>query len=597
MTADQVYIGVAITVVLAVGCQLAGARLRIPALILLLPAGFIAGALTDDVNPTKLLGSSFQPLVSLSVAVILYDAGLGLKLSNLTGHTRRIVVRLIGLGVPITWLATVLAAEPLFGMEHRVAVMFAAILVVSGPTVVGPLLGVVRPTDRLRRVLVWEGSLIDPVGGLLGAVVFHGVAASQQVTRREQLLQFAISVGVGSLGAVMGIALLWLLLTKMHFGEVLGTAVQLAAVLAVAGLCNVVREDSGLISGVCMGLAVANMPQFDVPVRRPFFEVLVQLIIGLLFISISATVTPQSIRHLLLPTLGLVAILVLVVRPLVAALSSLRTDLPRRERMFVGWMAPRGIVAAATASTFAASLVNRGLAGATKLLPGTFLVIVVTVTLYGLTAGPVARALDVIRKRITRPLVVGGEPWVIGLAEALKSTGIEVLMWADRTDHRSAIRDRGLELAPGSLIVDATGTGAEIEGVTEILLLTGEHGFNAIASTLLRGGEGGRVYRIGSPEDVRGGALRRDGDNILFGGGLTEDAMAHWYASGARFTVTTGDETPDEHRLLFRVRADGLLAAVTTVAVPHKARGDSIVLFGPVRAQRPAPERLIRSTP
>ena len=275
--------------------------------------------------------------------------------------------------------------------------MLGIILVVSGPTVVGPLLGFVRRTERLQQVLIWEGSLIDPVGGILGALVFHAVIASSCRGPGRQFLQFAASVSVGLAGGVVGTALLWLLLRKLRLGELLGTAAQLAAVIAVAAACDVIREDTGLIAAIFMGLALANRPGFDIPSRRPFFETLVQLIIGILFISISATVTPQSLRHLLLPTLALVAALVLVARPITVFASTLGTDLTKGERAFTGWMAPRGIVAAATASTFAAGLVAKGIGGAAKILPATFVVIVATVTLYSLTAAPAARRLGVSR--------------------------------------------------------------------------------------------------------------------------------------------------------------------------------------------------------
>jgi NhaP-type Na+/H+ or K+/H+ antiporter len=211
--------------------------------------------------------------------------------------------------------------------------------------------------------------------------------------------QFLISIAVGVAGAVIGVALLWFCLRKLDLGEVLGTTSQLACVVAVAAVCDIARDDAGLIAAVLMGLALANMRGFGVPARRPFFETLVQLIIGVLFVSISATVTPASLKHLVLPTLGLVAVLVLVTRPLVAFLATVRTDLTRRERQFTGWMAPRGIVAAATASTFGTGLAAHHVGGAAKILPVTFLVIVATVTIYGLTAVPVARRLHV-----TRPL-------------------------------------------------------------------------------------------------------------------------------------------------------------------------------------------------
>jgi NhaP-type Na+/H+ or K+/H+ antiporter len=347
VTANQVLAGVGLILVLAVGSQVLANGLRIPALIILLPAGFIAGAVTADVNPQRLFGAAFQPLVSLSVAVILYDAGLGLDLRKLHGHTRHIVTWLIVVGVPVTWGFAAAFAAFLLGMSTQAAVLTGAILVVSGPTVVGPLLSLVRPTERLQRVLIWEGSLIDPIGGILGAVVYSAVLSTHKVVG-YRAGDFLVSIGVGVAGAVVGTAALWFLLRVLRLGEILGTTSQLACVVGAAAACDMVRDDSGLIAAVLMGLAVANMRGFDVPARRPFFETLVQLIISVLFVAISATVTPQSLRHLVLPTLGLVAVLVLVTRPLVAQLSTIRTDMSTGERWFTGWMAPRGIVAAAT---------------------------------------------------------------------------------------------------------------------------------------------------------------------------------------------------------------------------------------------------------
>src|SRR5262249_21716918 len=205
----------------------------------------------------------------------------------------------------------------------------------------------------------------------------------------------------------------------------------------------------GLIAAVLMGLAVANLRAFDVPAKRPFFETLVQLIIGVLFVAISATVTPASLKHLVLPTLALVAVLVLVTRPLVAFSATIGTELSRGERAFTGWMAPRGIVAAATASTFGTELAASHVGGAAKILPVAFLVIVATVSIYGLTAVPVARRRGVPRPARTRPLLIGGDPWVIDLARALRSAGLEVLMWAPSEDQRTQIRQAGLEMAPG----------------------------------------------------------------------------------------------------------------------------------------------------
>ena len=186
---------------------------------ILLPAGFIAGAFTSDVNPELLLGAAFQPLMSLAVAVTFTTPGSDWSLASFAG-TRRVVIQLITWGVPITWAFAAL----LLGMSTGAALMTGAILVVSGPTVIASLLRFIRPTERLRRVLAWEGSLIDPVGGILGAVVYAAVAAGAHKGLAYQLGGFLITVGIGLAGAVIGVTLL----RKLRLGEVLGTSAQLA---------------------------------------------------------------------------------------------------------------------------------------------------------------------------------------------------------------------------------------------------------------------------------------------------------------------------------------------------------------------------------
>jgi NhaP-type Na+/H+ or K+/H+ antiporter len=575
VTTDQILFGIGLTVVLAVGSQLLASRLRIPALIVLLPVGFTAGALTDDINPNRLLGPAFQPLVSLSVALILYDAAVGLDLKRLKGHTRRTVVRLIVVGVPLTWTVATLVAIPLFGMSTDAALMLGVILVVSGPTVVGPLLNFVRPVDRLQRVLSWEGSLIDPIGGILGAVTFHAVSA--QSGGRHPFAHFAVSVGTGLLGGVVGAGLLWLLLHTLHLGETLSTLAQLASVIGIAAACDIVRDDSGLIAAIIMGLVVANLPGYKMSARRRFFETLIQLMLGLLFISISATVAPPPVRHVMLPTLALVAVLVLVTRPLVAYLSSLRTDLSRGERMFIAWMAPRGIVAAATASTFGPALAARGVDGASKILPATFLVIVATVALYGLTAIPVAKRLGVTRPTRTKPLLVGDDPWVLELAKALKSMDLEVLMWAGSHEQRAHIAHAGLALAPGRLIDDVTDPGAQFEGVTTVLLLTSDDDFNALATAMFTGRSEASVYRLGAASN-RHSVIGTDNGQILFSADMTSGALAAHHRAGAHVVAEpAGPATTAGRELLFLVHPDGRLAPITRAGTPPQEDGDIAV--------------------
>ncbi len=580
MTTDQVLIGLGLIFALAVGSQLLAAVLRIPALIVLLPVGFLAGALTDDVNPNKLLGAAFQPMVSLAVAVILYEAGLGLDLRRLVGHSRRVVYRLCSVGVVLTGLAGTAAAALLLDLSWRAAVLLGAILVVSGPTVVAPLLNLVRPNDEVRRILAWEGSLIDPIGALLGALVFHLVTAGQRPRAGSALGDIVASLGVGVLGGVVGSVAL-LLVLRLRLPETLYAAVQLAAVVAVAAGCDALREDTGLIAGIMMGLAVANVRGFDPAARRPFIETLVQLTLGLLFIGISATITPASLRHLVLPTLGLVAVLVLVARPLAVALSTLRTRLPTRDRAVIGWMAPRGIVAAATAATFSTEMVRIGIGGAEKILPVTFLVIVATVTLYGLSAEPVARALGAQRPLRARPLLIGGEPWAIDLGRTLNAAGMEVSMWASRDRQRERIREAGLDLVPGDLL-DATGPAAqEAGGVSAALLLTAEDEFNALAEAVLGESASIDVYRLAPPPHSEGLTRDLDPAHQLFGTGLTGPELARRHGDGEALWIRPADEPlPAGAVPLLVVRAGGELAPVTAAGSPQHYPGDRLLGIG-----------------
>jgi hypothetical protein len=243
-------------------------------------------------------------------------------------------------------------------------------------------------------------------------------------------------------------------------------------------------------------------------------------------------------------------------------------------------MAPRGIVAAATASTFASGLVADRVGGASAILPATFVVIVATVTLYGLTAAPVARLLRVVRPSRSRALLVGGDPWVVDLAATLKSTGVEVLMWAGGEQQRERIRRAGIDLAAGGLLT--AGGGAEWEGITAVYLLTGEDDFNALALNLLRGGVEGPVHRVRPAAGGHGAAQPYAEGGTLFGTRLTGPALAARHRAGSTVVARpAAGPAPPAGDLLFVVRPGKGLEAVTDTAAPAPRPGDVLVLLTP----------------
>ena len=393
MSASQIFAGLALIVGLAVACQVIAARLRIPAIILLLPVGFAAGTLITAVNPDKIFGAAFQPLVSLAVAIILFDGGLDLITKGLGGESRRVVNRLRNLGIPMTWAGAGFFGGLLLGLSSKAAVMLGAILIVSGPTVVTPILAAARPGAKLTTILGYEGTTIDPIGAIIAVVVFNELQSTHTHHWLHGLLTFAARIGIGVAGGAAGTLVLWLLLKKLKLTGVLAAQAIIATVITTAGLCDALRDDTGLVAAITMGIILANLPGTDLPADRPFLKTIVQLAIGTLFIAISATVTPASLRGVIWPALALVVLLVVVVRPAVAAVATVRTSLTTRERIFIGSMDPRGIVAASTAASFSAPLAAMHIGGAAKLLPATFLVIVGTVGIYGLAATPLAKAL------------------------------------------------------------------------------------------------------------------------------------------------------------------------------------------------------------
>jgi len=571
-------LGVGLIFVLAVGSQVLATRLHVPPIAVLLPAGFLAGMATRYVNLHLLLGTAYPPLVSLAVAVLLYYSGLNLDLHYLAGLTRRSVFWLVGIGVPVTAALAGLVAAPVLSISAGAASVLGGVLVLSGPAVVSPLLAIVRPAERLGRVLTWESNLIIPAGAIVVVLAVQAVLASLGGSVADQVADAAVSVAIGVVGGVIGTVLLWLALQKLALEHTLGTSTQLAVVIVVAGACDVLQSGTGIIAAIVMGLALANMPGFDVPARLPFLEMPIQLTIDVLLVSLAATVTPHALWPLVLPTLAVVGVLVLIARPAVALMAIRPGGLTRRERLFVGCIAPRGVTAAALAAAVGAQLAGSGVGGAGRILPVTLLAIMLTIIFYGLAAAPAARWLGVLRSPRTRPLLVGGDAWVIDLGRTLQAAGLDVLMWAGLERQREQITEAALELAPGELLASVTADRADPSGINTVLLLTGEDDFNALAASVLRYSVGDRVFRLGPPASGRGVVAPYTGGDVLFGPTLNRSTLASRYKSGARIVALNAAGTlPAGHDLLFLVRADGRLDPATRRRTPTPRDGDTVV--------------------
>ncbi|MEO8091898.1 MAG: cation:proton antiporter [bacterium] len=377
----------------AVGSQILAARFRLPAIIPLLVAGVLLGPyVLDAFDPDNLLGNLLDPFVSLAVGAILFDGALTLRREQLGHGVGSVVIRLISLGVALTWGLAAGGAALLMGVDHRIALLLGAVLTLSGPTVVVPLLDYVRPTARPDAALRWEGILVDPIGAILAVLVYHAVASGDGGFEPGE---FTATVTVGIAVGLAGAALLGVLLSRRRFESHLEATATLAVVLFSVAVASELREDAGLVTAIVMGLALAARRREIVERAPEFSGTLVSLLLGVLFVVLSARVDPQAVIDLGLGGLAFVGLLVLVVRPLSAVLCTWRTQMTPPERGLIAWMMPRGIVAAATASAFELGLRDNHIPDAAVLVPATFLVIAATVVIYGLTARPLALALGV----------------------------------------------------------------------------------------------------------------------------------------------------------------------------------------------------------
>jgi NhaP-type Na+/H+ or K+/H+ antiporter len=563
--------------VLAAAAPLVGQVLRLPSILVLLALGFGAGAL-GALDPNALLGEQvISAIVSIAVGIILFEAGLGLKLSRLTGAVARVSRRLVTLGILVTWAVGTVAAYLLFDLSFEVALVLGAVLVVSGPTVVGPLLEFIRPSKKVNLVLKWEGTLADPVGATLGVVVFNAVLAGHAKAGQEVfqfLLNLAVGIGFGVAGAVLILA--WAAWFEPNQSQAVTGALMFVVAMVVCA--DLLRDDSGLITGLVTGAILVNRPPRGTEPQgvaiqrakllrswRERIGTLTTFLIGILFIILSARVTPHQIAEVGAVSVAFVAVLVFLGRPLAVALSTFGSSLTWRERAFIAWMAPRGIVAAATSSTFALGFSQAGIGGgADDLIPITFIVIVATALIYGLTGAPVARALGVARTGPGGVLLIGASPVGRAIGRALQARGVTVVLWTANEDHAHAAKGDGLALYTGDPMQDATETvPSELDEVRYALAVGEDEALNAMVAADLSeyfGRE--RVFQL--PVSERRAAAFLSRVPILFDGAATHAALLSRIEAGDEISVADPSAANGENDRVADLGANGVAMFVLT---------------------------------
>lgn len=474
-------IELAVIVVLGGAAQWLAWRLRLPSILLLLLFGFIAGPITLFLEPDELFGSLLRPFVSLSVAIILFEGGLSLNFSELRG-TGGVVRNLVTLGMVGTWLSVAAAAHYIVGMSLPVSALLGAILVVTGPTVILPLLRHVRPIGHVASILKWEGIVIDPIGVLLTVLVFE-LVVNGDISTAPQL----VAIGVAKTligGTAIGLAaagMLVIALKRYWVPEYLQNIVTLMLLAAAFAGADMLQHESGLMAVTVMGVALANQRRVDVKHIVEFKENLRVILLSALFILLSARLRREDLVGVGPSAFAFVAAVIFVARPLCVWISTLGSKLKTSERLFLMWMAPRGIVAASVASVFAIDLEREGHAEARLLVPLTFLTIVSTVLLYGLTSGPLARFLKLSIANPQGLLILGAHTLGRQIAAAVQKAGFEVMLVDTNPTNASLARLEGIPVYMGNILGERTLDEINLSGIGRLLALTPNDSVNILA--------------------------------------------------------------------------------------------------------------------
>ena len=376
---------------ISIACQYFAYRIKLPAILPLLVVGILVGPVYGVINADALFGDLLFPIVSLSVAIILFEGSLTLRFGDLAGHGS-MVRNLCTIGTLVTWLVTAPVAHYALGVSWQLAFLFGAIVTVTGPTVIVPMLRTVRPSSKVANILRWEGIVIDPIGALLAVLVFEYIISTQDALSHT-LYAFGLTISVGlGIGAATGY-LLGLALRNNWIPHYLQNTAVLTLMLGAFAGSNVIAHESGLLTVTVIGMWLANMKNVDVEDILEFKETLSVLLISGLFILLASRIDLHSVLSVGWGSILVLVAIMFVARPVGVILSSLRTGLNWREIALLSWIAPRGIVAAAVSALFSLKLEALDYEQAELLVPMVFLVIITTVVLQSLTSVTVAKKL------------------------------------------------------------------------------------------------------------------------------------------------------------------------------------------------------------
>jgi len=576
---------IALIIAAGIGAQWLGWRLQWPAIVLLSIAGLLLGPISGLVLSTPILDPAqdfsdlLSPAIGLAVALILFEGGLGLRFADLR-DAGSAVRRLVFVGAPLGWALNTAAAYYLAGLSLPLSALFGGLMVVTGPTVIMPLLRQARLTGRPAAVLKWEGIVNDPVGAIFAVVVYEFIVLSQQgIPGLQGVLWLLVASG---LAAVFGVAAGFALAIGFRKGwvpEFLKSPMILATVLVAYVGADSLAHETGLVAVTAMGLTMANIRFAAIEEMRRFKESIVILLVSSLFVVLTAGLRFEDIMLLDWRIVGYVAAMLFVVRPLIIFISTIGTQLSFQEKLLIGWIAPRGIVAVAVAGYFAGELGG----DAQILAPLAFTMVFATVLAHGFTIGPLAKILRLAKSGPQGVLLIGANPWSRELAKVLREIETPVML-ADTSWRRlQKARLDGVSVFHGEVLSEAAEHKLDHSQIDWLLASSENDAYNALVCVEFAPELGRhRVMQTSAQEgevsDEKAIAFTARGRTLAKRGRTAQSFIRdHWKGWHFRKTELSESYSLEDLRRSLPENSDMIL---------EKNPNGSLVFFGPGRSAK-----------
>jgi NhaP-type Na+/H+ or K+/H+ antiporter len=564
-------------------------RLRLPAIVFLFAVGLLVGPGLRILAPSRALGPALQPIVGLAVAIVVFEGGLALNLHDLRVAGEG-VLRLTIIALPLSWIMGVLAAHLVGDMGWGPAILFGAITVVTGPTVVLPLLRQTRLQRRAASFLKWEAIVNDPIGAILAAVVLEILVGRSAAAFAGQIVAaiiLAVAFGIAAANLVR-----WLFLHD-QIQEVLKTPLLIALTLGIYAVSNLVMSESGLIAATIFGATLTNMHVPGLTELRRFKESLVILLVAGLFIVLTADLNRSMLAHLSWPIFRLTLLMLFVVRPVAIFIATLRSRLTVQERILSAWIAPRGIVAAAIAGVVGLRLESAGYSTGRLVMPSVFAVIAATMVFHGFTLRPLARRLKLTLSDEPGLAIIGASDWSTDMASALAQVGVPVLLVDIYPGALDLARELKVPVLQAEILSEQGSEELDGRAVDYLVATTPDDIYNGLVCARLAPELGMQhVFQL-APEhgrlDMRRGLSRESRGKVLGEATWNFRVFEERYQEGWRFAIMTvkDDTLPppkngDSLRLL-TIRKHGQLVfpSIEDDTHPAPVAGDRILVFSP----------------